>query len=485
MKCTDKVKYRSHVMQRGGIKKKGIQSICFTAAAVFIFSSACFFDLIITTRHGINFWNALYEGEILKYYTYNLDAHCKYEGISYAMYNIIEYIIFAIWDFPLWIIEKTAHIDVLETSAGLMYAKSIVVFFFCKTLRKMKQICREIEMSETRIKRVLGLFLTSAICYVTVYSMGQYDIIMLFFVVQGVLAYLRRDRKAFYVNFMIAIPLKLFALLVFVPLLLLNTKKLIRILLSTVIVMFPYIVTTCLYLLTDPDGIAVAGTGQSALLRLMIANNIDLTLEPVSFFIMGMVFICMVCYIFRLPKKQEKEWTIYIVCMIFMVLSIAMLVHPQWLMYMVPFMCIMIGMQENFEIFLIIDTVGTFCIMLASYIYNSAICSANIIDAMWLADIFGGVKNISGNLSLFSILAETGAMEPINLIYKCALAVFVVCFIALGVLLCPWSTKIKAHLYQLSDGSEKCWMRIRLALSVGLCFIPIVSYWIVLIMEKD
>ena len=205
---------------------KRILSLIGIITIIFIFTTSVFSDVIITTRHGINFWHALFEGEILHFYEYNLN--CIYlpqrsETWS-AIYNIVIYFIFAIWDFPLWLVEHIFGIDVLGTLGGLLWGKAIVLPFLVGIAKRIYDICILI-MTEKDASDTIFLFLTSGYVLFTVLSMGQYDVILLFCILNGIYGYLINNNKIFFCSFWLAIPLKLFALFMLIPLVLLKACK--------------------------------------------------------------------------------------------------------------------------------------------------------------------------------------------------------------------------------------------------------------------
>ena len=97
-------------------------------------------DVAITTRSGIDFWTFLFDGQIGQFYelsknmTFYDTLHCD------ALYDFSVYIIFAIWDFPLWLVEKFNGIDALYSTPCLLWAKGIMLPFLAGCVVYLKKI---------------------------------------------------------------------------------------------------------------------------------------------------------------------------------------------------------------------------------------------------------------------------------------------------------------------------------------------------------
>ena len=443
-----------------------------------IFSSTCFLDIIITSRHAINVWNALVEVKILQFYSYNLDLEYL-PGYSFtysALYNSVEYIIFAIYDFPLWVIEKITGINTLGTVSGILYAKAIVLVFLAGTAYVTGKICDSLFLTEKKKKLVISLLLTSAFTFTTVYSMGQYDIILLFFVMNGVWGWIIGDNKKFLLSFMIAVPLKMFALLIFIPILLLKEKRILEIIRKTFIVLSVYFVTTILYICTDAIGMQEASLGQMELISRIFYNSINLSMEPVSIFIICMFVLCISCYVIRFPEETIGDWIIWISFLSMLVLCVTVPVHPQWCILLVPFMAILIATrEERITALLLIEMIGTLSLSISLYIYYNNTASANLVDILWMGRVFGRVNDTKNMMSVFTILGDRGLQRVFNLIYKVGLAGFITSSGLFASLTCPSRAGKQIMLYS-NDKLTACCFCVRLVGGFALTLIPIAGF---------
>lgn len=465
------------VLQSLGDKMKKVFSyldekkslIFYILVVAVVFSSTCFLDVIITTRHGINFWNALFEGKILTFYSYNLDAHYLpgYNNSYSALYNICEYIIFALWDFPLWIYEKLSGNDSMGVPICLVYAKSIALAFGMACMYMLRQICISLSKSEIWPKVRLIVF-TSVIVSSTVISMGQYDVISLFFILTGLNFYLQRNQKGFILFFAFAIPMKLFALLYFVPLLLIREKRISRVFLKMVCACSIFVFTTAVFHITDYEG--VTASSSNFLIKKILVNNISISFEPVSLFLVFFILIAICCYLIK--EKNDNPLFVIKLCLFISFFSLIIPSHPQWFIYSVPFfsiLCCCMG-EKNFGGLLFLETIFETAISFAHLIYLPGVCSANMVEITWIGKIFGRVGE-RGFLSFFEYLREMGLSEGVNGILKIALAMALASAVVFAIFM-----KIP-HLLKCCERIEwKVWKRIRIMCCTLALMTPFLGY---------
>ncbi len=451
-------------------KRKSIVWILVLIIGV-VFSATCFLDVIITTRHGINFWSSLFEGKLFEFYSYNLNLKCipDSETTSFALYNILLYVIFAIWDFPLWVYENITGNNALANPILLVYAKGIVLAFCAACVYVVRQILNTIGIGDNDWNKVKEMMLTSIVMIFTVVSMGQYDVIPLLFILLGVNYYIKGNNKLFSLFFAVAIPLKLFALLFFIPLLLLKEKRVIKAAINTLVVCSIYILTSLVYILCDKNGLDASSS--ESLLKKMFVNNIELSLEPVSLFLIFWFGIAIWCYLH--DNKGEKDYLVPLrICALVSCFGVIIPAHPQWLIYSVPFLCILCGQEKNRQgAFVFLETVFEITVMLSHLIYYTNVCSANIVDITWVGRLCGKINDKDKFLSIFDYMQTFGLGEAVNGLLKACLAVSTISLVMLLYLI---NTKKKINLS--ADIQYRSWMLIRALACVAIVAIPYMAY---------
>ena len=116
--------------------------ICTICLFLVLLVSHAYNDIIVTTRHGINFWDILLNGDFLAFYDRNVTAsgNTVYSDVQGCAYNILVYIVFAIWNLPLYLMERFASVDVMNSIPCLAYAKLLPVAAVAITAVIVKKI---------------------------------------------------------------------------------------------------------------------------------------------------------------------------------------------------------------------------------------------------------------------------------------------------------------------------------------------------------
>lgn len=111
-----------------------IEFIILGAIGIFIFSSHAYQDFCETMRHGLTVWDALFDGKLIDFYAYcggnNGGIYCGSDTLGTYMdarYDFTIYVIFAIWNFPLWLIEHFGGGNIQNSFIAMLYAKSMLL----------------------------------------------------------------------------------------------------------------------------------------------------------------------------------------------------------------------------------------------------------------------------------------------------------------------------------------------------------------------
>ena len=184
-------------------------------------------DIVVTTRHGMNFWNILLNGQLLDFYKVNIIAsgNAYYGAEQGCAYNILIYVVFAIWNLPLYLLERFAGVDVMNAVPCLVYSKLLVVAGLVATVFLLKKIMEDLDVHEAYRDFALYLYASCSVLVTIIFITGQYDILSLFFQLLGFRAFLKKKDTAFALWFGLAFCFKYFAAVIFLPLLVLRHKK--------------------------------------------------------------------------------------------------------------------------------------------------------------------------------------------------------------------------------------------------------------------
>lgn len=299
-------------------------------------------DLLETAGSSFAYLN----GHILDFYDYNA------AGGVVDSYMASTYIIFAIWNIPLRLLG-------LGTVPTMEFGfKAIMWFKLCPTLFYMAcgyltyKIAMEMGMESKKSKLCAYAFLTAPVGFFSQFIFGQYDSFTLFFILLGIYYWLKNKDYKFVLFFGIGITFKYFALLIFLPLLLLKEKDIKKIIKQLVLVAIPYVAETLLY------------SGQSTYhnvtefdkTQYVFAVGFDTGFFKISLVVLVFGFVCAWAYFTKTDTKDDLiRWMLYLCCIVIFAIFGLSMFHPQWLLLGVPFWVLSASIHKDAKIFFILD----------------------------------------------------------------------------------------------------------------------------------
>ena len=429
-----------------------------------------------TSACGIKLWNALFEGRFPLYYyeTYVGPENSVIEISMGGSYDFALYFIFALYNFPLWIWEKITGFSFLQFIVTREYIKGIIWIFAGISSYLLYKIARLCGVDAEEAKWCPFLFMTSAVFFYAEVIMSGYDIISVAFTLLGIYAYMKKNNKGFVLSFAVAIAMKLFAIWIFIPLVLLREKRIWRILvygigsISAVVVPKIYFAfASHQYLMklavdrafqsggqAEADAVAAtisesAGYATNEILaqaesiindaifpegRFLEYTFVSTNALPLVF--VGMFAIWLWCY---LNKKEPGNRKIIYLCTIVMsIFILTVKIHPQWGIILVPYLALVIVFHpERMRDNLLLE--GVFSI---GYAINKAItyywtCGLNMIEQMTMPQhmfSYGSSEIPSSQYGLYyyvSRLSEKIGISVVNIgyIFKAAAVAGLVMFL--------------------------------------------------------
>jgi hypothetical protein len=380
-------------------------------------------DIISTADNGVLLIEAISKGEFLNYYQYSLD-HAITEFP--ANYELPIFVIFGIWNLPLFIAKNFFAANIFSF-AGMLWAKSILIVFTIGNLHYLRKICEDLKITGENAALAAFLFLTSCMVLVHVTALAFYDIISLFFMIAGLHYYLAGDKKRFVLFFAIAIPLKMFALFIFVPLLVLSEKRLTKIALFLIAGCSILIISKLLFMGNSAYEFSVAGTQSEFFMPRLIYGVFALWPNSrVSIFLLGFFLLTIFCYVKRFPTTaQRNKFSVYLCLAVFTLFITTIIIHPQWAILLTPFV-ILVMMQnpEKWKINLLLD-IG----MTAGFLTQATYSWGHVYskDSLQLARYLGIVSDTPRYDSFGTFVIERLESESV---YPFAYALFISCALA-------------------------------------------------------
>lgn len=490
------MKKLSRYLRHSEYRRFAVLLLIYAAVTFILFYSYIYNDILETTRMGIRFWEDLFDGRIRYFYNEFISMNpSAYAKDVQGVYDFPIYILFAIWDFPLYLIGRFTSVDVFQSLGCMLWIKTMLLVFSCMFASALYRLARTVGLNEENALLTCILFFTSNLFMTSIVVLSAYDITALYFTIRGVKSWIEDDHKGFVVNFMLAIPLKLFALLIFLPLLLLRQKNIWKIIGSCILSLSPILLFRVLipcsgnglgFRITD----MMHSTDLSNLALLYaITYHADMVLGEIYYSVAGLGILMAVCYFVHLETQQQFiEWGIYICFVSYSILFMTCVSHPYWIIILTPFVTLLTTMNRSYlHINLILDMVGTWGMLLAQLFYFPwCFGNAMVTNMFWPSllgskpfEQFNPLSLLSGSDSESIRKLSTGAKGMGS-------TVFLACMIMMILFNCPYiqhrlQQSGEKHLFIHSDGTTERWVIIfRTLSSLALGILPLVMYifWI-------
>lgn len=346
---------------KGNHKKAVILGIGLLALWIVLFWSHNYGDCLITTSHGINFWTLLFNGKFFNFYSDNIVAcgNQWYPLNEGCAYNILVYLVFAIWNIPLALLMNFTDVDVMNNILCLGWAKLLPALCLIIIALVMWRILSRMNMRNDRKWLSVYLFLSSSFALSSTLINSQYDSIGLVFQMLGLMAYMEDDSKGFVIWFGLAVCFKFFALLVFIPLLLFKQKNILRIVLNVLLAILPYVLTTLPFMLLRQG--AAPGQNLTKDLLILMFNNMELT-DVFDWFFIVYGALMIICYAGKPKRTLEDKRFILSICFCAYATFFAFVnTHPYWCVLLAPYMALLIATTSGqLSLCILLETIGTF-----------------------------------------------------------------------------------------------------------------------------
>ncbi len=322
---------------------KFYDKLFFTLAFVFAFFFMSHPDLWETANHSYVFLESVFSGNFMNFYEFCAAHNNTYYYINVANYNIMIYILFGLWELPVFIFNQVFSLPLNEQFI-IYWAKIVCVAFFVGCGYMVKKLCKGLGFTDSKATMAAVFFLFNPIAFYSPMAMGQYDTLCLFFTLWALCYYIEGDMGRFSLVIGVGMVFKFFPLLILVPLVLLKEKKIFKIVQYGVMSMWLYIPTTALFL--GRTGNAAAFT--KAMIERMFAVTVDVGMGKPSTYISVYALIVFAAFLWT-PKnsRQLNYGAVYISMAVFSLLYVFIYWHPQWLILMIPFIVITTFMQDN------------------------------------------------------------------------------------------------------------------------------------------
>ncbi|MCR5209410.1 MAG: hypothetical protein K6C99_04305 [Lachnospiraceae bacterium] len=394
-------------MKESAIKKR----LPYLLIGIGLFITMCnvyHIDLNTNMRQGMNFWRALFEDNVLQYYSVNVDSYNAGEMTDKANYGMFINIINAVWVLPLYIAERLRGGNILDAFAARLWGKLFIVLLLGLTVIYVDKLAALLKYDDKRRNYLKVLYVCSPLVIMPVCQVAQFDILGLLFCLIAVYRILQEDKKGFFLFFVLAVLSKDLPFLVLLPVLLLFEKNLFKL---VGIVVSPFLIDKLLELpfkLADPAGIYSKKSRLWMMVDFLTRSRVNLLggVEiPVIF--LAMCALCMWAY-YQNAKDLSEERKQKIAIMLAAVGMLPMLLltkaNAYWCLYSVPF-CLLLVMSREKKLFIriVLERFAAFSLTAAFMIHATGYYSkvAGMLPEFLLGDKIDRANSISEKISDF------------------------------------------------------------------------------------
>lgn len=362
--------------------------IVMTAVLVFCLVTMYYADMTVTGPFSVLLWDALTDGKPFSFYDLCLASGIAPEG---AVYDFGLYLVFAVWNFPIWVLYRLAGISLTSTGALLWY-KFLPVLYTLACVSAVVSLAghvlpagkgtaaRSPDNSGERLLRADtgkkqdscaagALFLLSLLTVLPVFVTAQYDCIPLYFMLKGVNAWLsgndRAHHRRFLYWFALSLVMKPMGILILLLLIILREKNFFRIILEMLEGCSVLIVCKLLCSVSAGYRTSTGGFLEQHLPDLVQAQ-IEGGYGAVSVFVLGLGVLYFTAYLYRWEAHAERvnrQISIAFIYGIWAVFCAFGNMTPYWCIYLAPFLIlVMMESQHHRNALLLADLAGELCL---------------------------------------------------------------------------------------------------------------------------
>lgn len=310
--------------------------------AILLLASVTFLygDVKATFEHSFNFLDAVFAGRPQDFYQIAIENSTFGHP---AVYDVPIYAVFGLWNLPTYLLYRFNDFNYLESTPAQLWLKLMLILFALVATWLVMKIARQIGVTAARSKWVGFFFLSSMSLFVPVFVIVQYDIISITFMLAGILAYMKGNTRAFLLWFLAANTFKLFALFIFIPLVLLREKRIPRALAQIVVGVLGLVLCRLLYRGDLAFAASTGGFTDLMLDRLRTAGFAWQGSIPVPLFVVFIVGLAIFAYAKRPSSQRElNAFAIYVSLAAFLVFCALVPLNPYWINLVAPFSILII-----------------------------------------------------------------------------------------------------------------------------------------------
>ncbi|MCR5250879.1 MAG: hypothetical protein K6E50_09775 [Lachnospiraceae bacterium] len=304
-------------------------------------------DMSANTRQGMLVWEALFSGRFFQYYSVSSVAYAAGRMEFFSNYEMLVNLLVGIWELPLYIAERLMHCDdILSVSmAARVYAQLYLVIFTLLAGRALSRLGTELGLEETDSRRLFYLFCSSVFVLNSAQSVGQVDVIGIFFLLTALRHMLRGETKRYLLFLVFAADFKFFAIFFILPVILYRRKNLLQIATEALVPVIGVFLISLPFRLADPAGFAEKSVRMGGMLDDMLYTKLSFLKQEIPLFFLLYAAVCIAAYL-KEPDKDKKtqdracmHWILLSVICLFLTVNAD---KSYWYIYFTPYVLLLL-----------------------------------------------------------------------------------------------------------------------------------------------
>lgn len=380
--------------------------------AIIMLVTFFYIDLKSLTVWSTNIIDCVAKGDITKYYSYTaLNQYGLFhQHVSGTLYSLM---LWGIWNLPIWAIQFFGGKPIIESTLMLIWSKLFLVAALTITLITTYKICQKLFENKNKSKWITFLSATFLYTYIGVFYASQNDILICMFATLGLYYLLKGKNKFFYLFSALAISVKYFYFICYIPIILLTEKKISKIIGKLVLAFTPVLLFKFLVRGFPMYNMSETSNNSNSILNGLFNSGIKGSNGvTISFFILSFIIICFIAYMTNPNTKKMRDnyifyFTVAPIVVMLMFSTYFEFYRPILLM---PFLMILYGFKPKlFRINVILDTIMSWSCFISlcirsKYLFNSAYSMKESVFAKILG--IDSIKTVNLQTPIRSLLGE-------------------------------------------------------------------------------
>lgn len=432
-----------------------------------------YIDTKTLTAWSMNLLDAFTEGKIKDFYL--MCYINEYGAHSTACYGpFYQLIPLAIWNIPIWLIEKFTNISVIDNAWTMIWSKGFWIIIEVIVLRYTYKITYFLTKDQN--KSLWAVYITASFSFVliAVFYSGQSDILVLALGTIAIYNLILRKEKWFLIWSILAVSVKPFFIFPFVIIVLFTEKHIIKILVKIAISYVPTFVFQILFadapMFKESYELATASENMDMLTRTSFGNVL---MTKGSWFFLLYIILCVIAYIKNENTMLREKYIVFFTAASnLLILGFTSIQHYRPV-YIAPFLFILFMLNsEWYKVNIILKSFYSFSTIFAMSCGSENFFSRENIDSTLITKIFPIARTEYENIREVVIQY----INDYEIYHKIFASVSVACIVIMIVINYP-GFKLKPEIDCTNCERWVLWIDLLLTLSVVLITFKVFLNW--------